>query len=284
MQEMEAPNVKWGEWIGEGWQMFASQWLTWVLMMLVFLILIMIPIAPIYIYVIGAQLAAATANPDSPPEAPTFLFLLMPVFYLVILLGSAFLMSGAYKAAFKQMRGGRIAIGDLFSGGDVFLRVAGGVLLTAILAGIGAVFCILPAFAVAGLLYFTTPLIIEKQLGVIDAMKASFNRTKGHWFMFTLFAIVVGILAQLGSVACGIGMLATFPLLFTINSVAFRDLFGVSGAQSFAQQPANSAGYAQPWTAPDQPPTATRQCPRCGAPGLAAGARFCNVCGANLVG
>jgi ABC-type multidrug transport system fused ATPase/permease subunit len=160
----------------------------------------------------------------------------MPVFYLVILLGSAFLMSGAYKAAFKQMRGGRIAIGDLFSGGDVFLRVAGGVLLTAILAGIGAVFCILPAFAVAGLLYFTTPLIIEKQLGVIDAMRQVFNRTKGHWFMFTLFAIVVGILAQLGSVACGIGMLATFPLLFTINSVAFRDLFGVSGAQSFAQQ------------------------------------------------
>jgi hypothetical protein len=61
-----------GEWIGEGWQMFASQWLTWVLMMLVFLILIMIPIAPIYIYVIGAQLAAATANPDSPPKRRHF--------------------------------------------------------------------------------------------------------------------------------------------------------------------------------------------------------------------
>ena len=164
------------------------------------------------------------------------------------------------------------------------MRAAGGLVLTAILGAIGAVLCILPAFVVAGLFYFTLPLIIDKQLGVIDAMKASFNRTKGHWFMFALFAFVVSLLAQVGTVACGIGMLASFPLYFTINSVAFRDLFGVSGSQSFVQQAAPSAGYAQPWTTPDEPPTATKQCPRCGAGGLAVGARFCNVCGSNLAG
>ena len=260
MQTMDAPNVKWGEWIGEGWQMFANQWQGWVLLMLVFVILIMIPVAPIYVFVIGAQLAAAT-NPDIPPESPGVLFfLVMAVMYLVFILGSAFLMRG------------------------VFLSAAGGVILCGILSAIGAVFCILPAFIVAGLFYFTMPLVIEKEMGVFDAMRASFDRTKGHWFMFALFAFVVSLLAQVGSVACGIGILATFPLFFTINAVAFRDLFGVSGAQSFLPQAASPSGYAQPWTTPSEPPTANIQCQRCGATGFAPGARFCNVCGANLAG
>jgi uncharacterized membrane protein len=283
MQNMEAPNVRWGEWIGEGWQMFASQWQGWVVLMLVFILLILIPVAPIYIFVIGAQLAAAT-NPDSPPEFSPHLFVFLPVFYLVIILGSTYLMSGAYKAAFKQLRGGRISLSDLFSGGDVFLKTAGATILTVILTCIGSLFCVLPGLVVAGLLCFTVPLIVEGQLGVFDAMRASFDRTKGHWFMFTLYAIVLGVLAEIGSVACGIGILVTFPLLFTINAVAYRDLFGVSGAQSFAPQAASSSGYAQPWSAPQEPPAASKQCPRCGATGFAATAKFCNVCGANLDG
>ena len=278
---MDAPTVKWGEWIGEGWQMFVNQWQSWVVLMLVFAILICIPVAPIYIFIIGAQIAAAT-NPDSPPEPPTGLFLFLPFFYLVIILGASFLMSGAYKAAFKQLRGGQVAVSDLFSGGDVFLKSAGGLILTAILASIGALFCILPSFVVAGLLYFTTPLIVEKKLGVIDAMKTSFERTKGQWLMFTLWAIVVGLIAQVGSLACGIGLLVTFPLYFTINAVATRDVFGVSGAQSFLPQEASPTGYAQPWSAPAEPPAAQKQCPRCGATGLAVAAKFCNTCGANL--
>jgi hypothetical protein len=281
MQTMDAPNVKWGEWIGEGWQMFVSQWQSWVVLMLVFLIIIMIPIAPVYVFVIAAQFAAAT-NPDGPPEPPTMIFAFLPIFYCVIILGSVFLMCGAYKAAFKQMRGGRVAVSDLFSGGDVFLKAAGGFVLTAILTGIGAIFCILPGLVVGGLLYFTIPLIVEKRLGVIEAMQTSFERTKGQWLMFSLFAIVVGILAQIGSVACGVGLLATFPLYFTINAVAYRDVFGVSGAQSFAAQTGSSSGYAQPWTTPEEPPNATKQCPRCGATGLAATAKFCNVCGSGI--
>lgn len=283
MQTMDAPNVKWGEWIGEGWQMFVSQWQSWVVLMLVFLIIIMIPVAPVYALLIGAQLAAATDN-DVPAEAPAMIFAFLPIFYLVIILGSAFLMCGAYKAAFKQLRGGRIAVSDLFSGGDVFLKAAGGFVLTAILTGIGAVLCILPGLVVGGLLYFTMPLIVEKKLGVIEAMRTSFDRTKGQWLMFALFAIVIGILAQIGSVACGVGILATFPLYFTINAVAYRDLFGVSGAQSFAPQAASPSGYAQPWGTPEAPPNATKNCPRCGAAGLAVDAKFCNVCGSNLAG
>jgi hypothetical protein len=280
MQQAEAPTVKWGEWIGEGWQMFAEQWQQWVLLMLVFIVLIAVPVVPLYLFIIGAQLA--TVNEPS-AEPPTAIFLLMPLIYIVILGGSSFLMAGCYRAAFKQLRGGTIAVSDLFSGGDVFWKVLGGFLLVAILSMIAAVFCILPALVVAGLFAYTQPLIIEGRLGVIDAMKASFDRTKGSWFMFTLFVLVVSLLAQIGSVACGVGLLATFPLLFTIQTVAYRDLFGVSGARHFLDRPvpppsAYSATFSQPGATPP-----SGHCPRCGA-NIVPTAKFCNICGSSLQG
>ena len=281
MQQPEAPTVKWGEWIGEGWQMFAEQWQQWVLLMLVFILLIAIPVAPLYLFILGAQISMA--NDPSSAEPPTAIFALMPLIYIVILGGSSFLMAGAYRAAFKQLRGGTIAISDLFSGADVFLKVLGGFLLVAILSMIGAVFCILPAFVVAGLFAYTQPLIIEGRLGVIDAMKASFDRTKGNWLMFTLFVFVVSLLAQVGSVACGIGLLATFPLLFTIQTVAYRDLFGVPGARHFLDRPvpppsAYSESFSQAGAAPKP-----ANCPRCGA-AIVGTPKFCNICGSSLQG
>ncbi|MEP7271548.1 MAG: hypothetical protein ABI882_08575 [Acidobacteriota bacterium] len=276
-------NVRWGEWIGEGWQMFANQWQSWILIMLVFILLILIPVAPLYGIMIASQLSSIS-DPELQTEPPAFLFALLPVIYGVIIFCSSFLMAGAYRAAFKQLRGAKISVKDLFSGGDVFLRVVGGAILVGLLVTIGAVFCILPGLAMMGLFYFTMPLIVEGRLGVVDAMKASFERTKAHWFMFVLFALVVSLLAQIGSVACGIGVLATFPLFFTINAVAYRDLFGVPGALSFLPQHVHSPeNYSQP-SPPGGQSAPTRSCPRCGATGIAATAKFCNLCGANLVG
>ena len=159
----------------------------------------------------------------------------------------------------------------------------------------GAIFCILPGLVVAGLLYFTIPLIVERNLGVIEALQTSFEKTKRAWFMFTLWAIVVNLLAQLGVVACGVGLLASFPLLFTMASIAYRDTFGVAGARQFrgGQVPPPSAYAPQTWSQPGQPEPpkpippprieeTNLQCPRCGARLMSTSAKFCNICGANL--
>lgn len=283
MQTNEPATVRWGEWIGEGWQMFANQWQGWLLLMLVFVVIMAVPLVPLYILIFAAQFATIN-DPDA--QAPPFLFFaLMPIIYLLIIFGSAYLMSGAYRAAFRQMRGERIQVGDIFSAGDVFLRVAGAVLLIGVLSVIGALLCFFPGLIVAGLFSFTLPLIIDGKLGVIDAMRASFERTKGNWFMFTLFILVVSLLAQIGSVACGIGIIVTFPLYFTIHTVAFRDLFGVSGAHRFlAQQAPAAAADPQQWSPPVQSAGTGLKCPRCSAPVLSPSAKFCNVCGATLQG
>jgi hypothetical protein len=122
--------------------------------------------------------------------------------------------------------------------------------------------------------------------------------------MFTLFFIVLGILAGAGVLACGVGVLATLPLLFLGQALAYRDCVGMYGAQSQEQfmppPPPDYRDYApsqtpvaqpQPpaWTPPQDygstptPESATKTCPHCGAT-LARAVNFCNQCGRPLRG
>ncbi len=226
---MQEATVRW-EWIGEGWNMFAQRWGAWVIHMLVFVLVIIAIVAPIYIIAIVSTVAAGAG--EQPEAPPAIFFVAMVIFYPLLLVAIAFLTAGTYKTAMKQLRGEPTSLGDLFSGADCFLRVLGAIFLVAILAMIGGIFCIIPGLIVQGLCFYTIPLVVERRMGPIEAIQASINATKKDWLMITLFALAVGVIASLGGILCGVGILASYPLFFTITSVAYRDVFGVAGANS----------------------------------------------------
>lgn len=62
--------------------------------------------------------------------------------------------------------------------------------------------------------------------GITD-IKTAWNiskvMTKGNVLSIFLFAFVIGILSQIGVLACGIGLLLTMPFLYTANYFAFED-------------------------------------------------------------
>lgn len=62
--------------------------------------------------------------------------------------------------------------------------------------------------------------------GITD-IKTAWNMskvmTKGNLLSIFLFSIVVGILSQLGAIACGIGILITIPYMYTTHYIAFED-------------------------------------------------------------
>jgi zinc-ribbon domain len=250
-EQSAAPEVKWGEWIGGGWQMLMERWQVWVPMMLIFVLALLVPILPVYILLLGAGLASQGG--DAPSAAVGILFPLVGLAGMLITIGlSAFMMGGLYRTAFKQMRGETISIGDLFSGKDLMVNM----LLTLLLVGLctigGAFLCIIPAYIVGGLLMFSVPLVVERGLSPVDALRASFEKTKGNWLMFTLFAFVLALIAGAGAIACYVGMLLTYPLYFLITAVAYRDVFGVAGVRGGGQQMPNS--YASPsWQQGGQP-------------------------------
>ncbi len=294
MQQETSATIRWGEWIGEGWQMFAERWQVWVLQMLIVFLIFAVPIVPFYLMMFAAQLNTA---PGEVPEFPALFFPLMFAVILISTLGGAFLLSGLYKTAFKQLRGEPISVGDLFSGGDVFLRVLGAMIVVSLLSTVGFILCILPYFVVIGLLHFTIPLIVERNLGIGEALNASVNATRTNWFMTTIFVFVLYLLGSVGVYACGIGAFVSYPLLFTVTAIAYRDVFGVAGARRFSvNQQQYSTNYSGPsWASsgstppptppqfgytPDQQPTLTI-CPSCGT-SIARASRFCNKCGNSL--
>jgi membrane-anchored glycerophosphoryl diester phosphodiesterase (GDPDase) len=288
-------EVRFGDWIGEGWTMFTRQWKGWVTLSLSFFVVTVLPILAIivvmYVMMFATAMLQQQHSRGAPPQIPIAIFL---VFYLalfaviiVLIPLTVLLMGGAYRAAFKQLRGGRVEFRDLFSARDCYWRLLGATFIHFALVMIGAILCIIPAFIVGGLLFFTIPLIVERNLGIADAIRASRELTQRRLWMFVLFAILVQLIASAGSYVCYVGLLATWPLMFTITAVAFRDCFGVEGAQSFAQaalpqQTGYGPGYGS-GPVPDSPPVEQQSmvCPTCQA-SLPPAAQFCFRCGTNL--
>jgi hypothetical protein len=294
MEAQRSRGVRW-EWISEAWQMFTRQWSTWVLMMLVLYLIVFAVYVP-FMFIVGALTPTPTVDGDVvvAPVFPTGMVLVLPLLYLALFAAIAWLSGGIYQAGFKQLRGEPISVGDLFSGGPYFARMLGAIVIIAVLAGIGALLCLVPGLIVYGLTLLTFPIIVASGKGTIDAIKTSIEVTKQDWLMFTLFAIVLYAIASLGVLACGVGILATMPILFLSQVLAYRDCVGVAGARGYDQympppppdyRP-SAASYIRaapptpPITEPPPEPT-TSICPRCGAT-LTRAANFCNQCGQML--
>ena len=291
MDNIAPQEVRIGDWISEGWKMFTEQWKGWVAIALGYFCVVIVPIGgfvgAIYVMMLTTMMSQPRTR-GTPPPMPvgTILGLYGGMFVLAIVLLplTVFIMGGAYRASFKQLRGGRVEFRDLFSARDCYWRLLGATLAIGFLLAFGFLLCIIPAFLVAGLLFFTLPLIVERDLGVFDAIRASRDVTRPKMFMFTLFAILVHLIASIGSQACYVGLLVTWPLTFTISAVAFRDCFGVEGAMNFSQKaraPQVDYGSAPPRYAPPPPQDQSIACPHCGG-SLPATARFCYHCGTDL--
>jgi hypothetical protein len=183
-----------------------------------------------------------------------FVALMFAVLALLALL-SVYIIGGMYHTAFKQLRGEPISTRDLFGAGDRFLPLLGAAILVGLLVMLGFALCIIPAFLVAGALYFTLPLVVERRLSAAEAIQASRDATRGDLLMFVLFMVVVSLIAQAGSYICYVGVLVTMPLQYTIAAIAYRDCFGVAGARSFASKAAPPNPYGAP------PPAGYQQAP-----------------------
>src|SRR5213592_460480 len=125
------PQVRFGDWISEGWKMFTEQWKGWVSLSLGFFLAVVVPLVA-FILVMYAMIFATMTAPGprgAPPQVPmmTILFLYLGMFALILVLMpfTVLLTGGAYRAAFKQLRGGRVEFRDLFSARDCYWRLLG---------------------------------------------------------------------------------------------------------------------------------------------------------------
>lgn len=220
-----------GPWFTEAFELLKAQWQTWVLVGLVSAVVMFV------VYAIVALLAASLVT--------VLGFFGMLIGYVVaaavLIVAYGIIGPGIMRMALKQIRGQAIAVGDIFAATDVISSAI--VVMLAIVAG--AIACGIGELVTATLFFLALPLVADKKLNYSEALKQSFEVTKQNFIFFLVYLLVLGIVSELGGIACGIGILFTLPIAWLGMAVAYERTF-VAAAGPIMPQAAPPAAPPAP--------------------------------------
>ena len=107
-----------------------------------------------------------------------------------------------------------------------FWKYLGMYLLVALVVAAGLILLIVPGIIFALMFMFAPLIVIERELGPIDAMKASNRITRGHkWPLLGLVALLI-LINVLGVLALVVGLLVSIPVSTFAFVHAYRSLSG----------------------------------------------------------
>lgn len=127
----------------------------------------------------------------------------------------------------------RIHDGEPGRFGDIFAylgswRILGyyilGAIIYAIITGIGVLLLIIPGIYLGLRLQFYTYLIVDREMGPVEALKKSWEITKGSAWNLFLFGLLVFGIVVLGMLALGVGLLLAVPVTMMTTVSVYRHL------------------------------------------------------------
>lgn len=94
---------------------------------------------------------------------------------------------------------------------------------------LGLLLFIIPGIYLSIALMFAVPLMLEKNLSIIDAFEASRKAVTHHWFKLFGLLFVMGIILFLSMLPLGVGLIWTMPMMMAVIGVLYRRMFGING-------------------------------------------------------
>ena len=168
---------------------------------------------------------------------------------------TAFLYGGIYQMAVKQVRGESISPADIFSGGPYFLKMLGFNIIFGIAFVVGTLLLIVPGLLVVALMLPAYALIAEGE-SVSNAISRSVDAMKRDMWSAVGFVIVMGLVALLSALPCGLGLFVTYPMVWLVSALAYRDMIGMPGAVSttgaYGVPPGYGAAQSGVWPPPPE--------------------------------
>jgi uncharacterized membrane protein len=238
-----------GEVISLGWERFKQNWA--VLVFSYLLVFVVLQVAS----------RASTMALDAPPDVrSTTYWAAMGVSSLVTQIVNAFFRPGLVRIWLSAARGQSPSFGVLFSGFDRFLPMLGLTLLTGIAYTLGFALLIVPGVILMLGFFAAEYYVVEGKMGPIDAMKASWDATKGNKGDLLLLALAGLGLFMLGGLMCFVGLFATFPIFEVAAAASYTRMSGNGSA------PAPFADQQPPPPPPGLPPSDYGPPPGYGSP------------------
>lgn len=141
------------------------------------------------------------------------------------------IMSGIVMLAIKRASHKKMEILSIFNYFVLVWPLVFASLLVNAVVILGFIMLIIPGIYLSITFAFVIPLIIDKQLGIIDAMKTSFKVVSKRWFKFFGLYATLGLFALLCILTLGIGFIWVLPLSLMVNGVLYRRIFGYSNLE-----------------------------------------------------
>jgi len=163
-------------------------------------------------------------------------FLLVAVISITIIL-APIMMAGIYRMALKAVRGEKTEINDVFSGFSDFGRFFVGGLIWIGISIVGLLACGVGVIVTSGILLFFFPLMVDRGLSGGEAFGKCWAYFKTDWLMAIVFAIVTGIISQVGTYVAGVGVLVTGPFAMIVTVAAYDHVFGGVAEEAPAAAP-----------------------------------------------
>ncbi|MBL4781714.1 MAG: hypothetical protein JKX92_05675 [Porticoccaceae bacterium] len=116
------------------------------------------------------------------------------------------------------------------------LPLLGVAVLMSILITLGFLLLIIPGIYLSLAYMFAVPLVVEKNLGVWEAMETSRKAVTTHWFKLFFLFLLMGLILLISALPLGIGLIWTYPMMLAMIGVMYREIFGVEVEESFVEE------------------------------------------------
>ncbi len=125
-----------------------------------------------------------------------------------------------------------VSFGIFFSCYPKTLPIFGLTVLSTLLMTIGMLLLLIPGIYLSVAYIFALPLLVEKDLGIWEALESSRKALTHCWFRFFGFLIVLWLVTMVGMIPMGIGLIWTGPFAIIAFGVAYRQIFGFEMARA----------------------------------------------------
>jgi len=146
------------------------------------------------------------------------------VLAIALQLFQIFLGVGGLRISLLILDGRPVSIGDLFSGGPVFVPYLLATILFYLAASVGLALLVVPGIIVMVVFGYYPFFIIDQGLGPVDALKASAALTEGVRLKLFGFGLVVILLYLLGALLVGLGLFVAAPVVLVSVAHVYRQL------------------------------------------------------------
>lgn len=213
-----------------GWAKFTRSPATLLVPVLLTFVVVGLVYAVMFFGILGAAFDSGIEYNDdgtirSIDAGPGFVMtlVLMSIIILVVTFALQVLMAALAKGGLDVADGKSPGIGELFEGWDK-TQVLIAAVLVAVGTGVGYLLCYLPGLVFMFLSSYTMLFVVDKNLGALDALKASISFTTSHLGETILFFLLSAVVTVVGAILCGVGLLVAYPVVLVAQAYTFRVL------------------------------------------------------------